>query len=181
MHVSPRSYLTAAVAALGAGAVALAPVQPLQSGSDLSAALRSAVVVDLAAAIDPFTPWVNTIQAASDNIAGLVNTWVEMPLPILQQVVANQVTYIGELPAIGTIIGQVVANVGNAVRAPFAVDLNTLDPAHAAVYALLPTISPDLPQGLLDFLTSSASGLLIGVIGPVLSPVLAQPERLSRG
>jgi len=173
MHVSPRSYLTAAVAALGAGAVALAPVQPLQSGSDLSAALRSAVVVDLAAAIDPFTPWVNTIQAASDNIAGLVNTWVEMPLPILQQVVANQVTYIGELPAIGTIIGQVVANVGNAVRAPFAVDLNTLDPAHAAVYALLPTISPDLPQGLLDFLTSSASGLLIGVIGPVLSPVLA--------
>jgi hypothetical protein len=173
MHVAPRSYLTAGVAALSAGAIALTSVQPLPPGSDLAPALRSAVAVDLAAAIDPFTPWIDTIQAASANISGLVNTWAEQPLPIVQQVGTNLGTYLAELPAIGTIIGQVVANVGNAARAPFAVDLNTLDPAHTGVYNLLPQVAPDLPQGLLDFLTTSVSGLLIGLIGPVLSPVLA--------
>lgn len=173
MHVSPRSYLTVAVGALSAGAVALAPVQPLSPGSDLPPALRSAVAVDLAAAIDPITPWLDTIQSATDNIAGLVITWAEQPLPVVKQVGANLATYIGELPAIGTIIGQVVANVGNAARAPFAVDLNTLDTAHTLAYQALPTLAPDIPQGLSDFLTTSASGLLIGLIGPVLSPVLA--------
>ena len=173
MNLSHRSYLTAGVAALSAGAIALAPVQPLPSGPDLSPTLRSTLAVDLAAAIDPITPWIDTFQAAADNISGLVNTWGEQPLPVVQQIVANLGTYISELPAIGTIIEQAVANVGNAARAPFEADLNTLDPAHTGVYNLLPQVAPDLPQGLLDFLTTSVSGLLIGLIGPVLSPVLA--------
>ena len=130
MNLSHRSYLTAGVAALSAGAIALAPVQPLPSGPDLSQALRSTLAVDLAAAIDPITPWIDTFQAAADNISGLINTWGEQPLPVVQQVVANLGTYISELPAIGTIIEQAVANVGNAARAPFEADLNTLDPAH---------------------------------------------------
>ena len=173
MNLSHRSYLTAGVAALSAGAIALAPVQPLPSGPDLSPTLRSTLAVDLAAAIDPITPWIDTFQAAANNISGLVNTWGEQPLPVVQQIVANLGTYISELPAIGTIIEQAVANVGNAARAPFEADLNTLDPAHTGVYNLLPQVAPDLPQGLLDFLTTSVSGLLIGLIGPVLSPVLA--------
>jgi len=173
MHVSPRSYLTAGVAALSAGAIALAPVQSLPPGPDLSPVMHSALAVDLAAAIDPITPWIDTIQAASDNISGLVNTWAEQPLPVVQQVGANLGVYISELPDIGTIIGQALANVGNAARAPFAVDVNTLDQAHTGIYNLLPTVAPDLPQELLDFLTTSASGLIIGVLGPVLSPVLA--------
>jgi hypothetical protein len=173
MNLSHRSYLTAGVAALSAGAIALAPVQPLPSGPDLSPTLRSTLAVDLAAAIDPITPWIDTFQAAADNISGLVNTWGEQPLPVVQQIVANLGTYISELPAIGTIIEQAVANVGNAARAPFAADLNTLDPAHTGIYNLLPTVAPDLPQGLLDFLTTSTSGLIIGLLGPVLSPVLA--------
>ena len=89
---------------MSATAIALAPIQPLPPGSDLAPALRSAVAVDLAAAIDPFTPWIETFQGAAANISGLVNTWVEMPLPILQQVGTNVGTYISELPAIGTII-----------------------------------------------------------------------------
>ena len=48
MNLSHRSYLTAGVAALSAGAIALAPVQPLPSGPDLSPALRSTLAVDLA-------------------------------------------------------------------------------------------------------------------------------------
>jgi len=173
MNLSHRSYLTAGVAALSAGAIALAPVQPLPSGPDLSPTLRSTLAVDLAAAIDPITPWIDTFQAAADNISGLVNTWGEQPLPVVQQIVANLGTYISELPAIGTIIEQAVANVGNAARAPFAADLNTLDPAHTLAYQALPTLAPDIPQGLSDFLTTSTSGLIIGLLGPVLSPVLA--------
>ena len=173
MNLSHRSYLTAGVAALSAGAIALAPVQPLPAGPDLSPTLRSTLAVDLAAAIDPITPWIDTFQAAADNISGLVNTWGEQPLPVVQQIVANLGTYISELPAIGTIIEQAVANVGNAARAPFAADLNTLDPAHTLAYQALPTLAPDIPQGLSDFLTTSTSGLIIGLLGPVLSPVLA--------
>ena len=173
MNLSHRSYLTAGVAALSAGAIALAPVQPLPSGPDLSPTLRSTLAVDLAAAIDPITPWIDTFQAAADNISGLVNTWGEQPLPVVQQIVANLGTYISELPAIGTIVEQAVANVGNAARAPFAADLNTLDPAHTLAYQALPTLAPDIPQGLSDFLTTSTSGLIIGLLGPVLSPVLA--------
>ena len=173
MNLSHRSYLTAGVAALSAGAIALAPVQPLPSGPDLSTALRSTLAVDLAAAIDPITPWIDTFQAAADNISGLVNTWGEQPLPVVQQIVANLGTYLSELPAIGTIIEQAVANVGNAARAPFEADLNTLDPAHTLAFQALPTLAPDIPQGLSDFLTTSTSGLIIGLLGPVLSPVLA--------
>ena len=57
MHVAHRSYLTAGIAALGAGAIALTPVQPVPT--HLAAAQErtvSTLSVNLVSTIDPITP-----------------------------------------------------------------------------------------------------------------------------
>lgn len=192
MNVSARSYLTAGVAAFGAGAIALAPVQPVSQNSAISPVLRSSLAVDLAASIDPITPWVDTFQTASQNIERLFTLGLATPLPIITQIITNFGTYLSELPDIGTIIGQVFGNVGNAIGAPFAVDPTNISPAVVAsvnlgpgfdlsisqqtVFALLPTVLGDLYQSLepvLNFTTSPISGALLGLIGPVVGPVVS--------
>ena len=200
MNVSARSYLTAGVAAFGAGAIALAPVQPLPQVSTISPALRSSLAVDLVASIDPITPWVDTFQTASQNIERLFTLGLATPLPIITQIITNFGTYLSELPDIGTIIGQVFGNVGNALGAPFAVPVSCSDPQQGPcesistanvvagipflgtlnqqqVFALLPGILPEEQYAslkpILDFTTSPLSGVLLGSIGPVVAPVLS--------
>ena len=172
MHVSARSYLTAGIAVLSVGAMSLAPVQPLAHAPTLAPELTSVRAVQLAAAIDPITPWIDTLQTTADNIGGLLDTWGQQPLPSIQQTFANWGVYISELPDLSTIAGQVLGNVVNSIKAPYQADTSTLDPTHLAAYTLLPSIV-DVPQALLDFTTSPASGVLIGAIGPVLAPVIA--------
>lgn len=153
--------------------MALTPVAPLPQSPALSPAVSTSLAVNLAASIDPITPWIDTFQASADNIGGLFNAWAATPFPILQQVVANQLTYIGELPDIVTIVGQVIGNIGNALEAPFVADTSTLDEPHQLIWSLLPQVAPDLQGPLIDFTTSSLSGVLIGLVGPVVAPVLA--------
>ncbi len=194
--ISVRSYLTAGVAALGAGAIVMAPVQPLPEGTDLTPALRSSLAVDLAASIDPITPWVDTFQTATQNIERIITAATSTPLPIITQVITNFGTYLAELPDIGTILGQVVGNVGNALGAPFAQDPTNISPAVVAkvnisgfdisvsqqlVFALLPDVLGDLYESIepiLNFTTSPISGVLLGAIGPVVAPVVAVVDSL---
>ena len=161
--VSVRSYLAAGVAAVGVGAVALAPVHPLSAHLAVTPTQAAALAVDLAAAVDPITALIDTIEATGSNLSALVNNWASGiyvegtfpfppnlgnqpggtgfsgngnlgwrtggyttggPLPILQQVLQNGLTYLGELPDIGGILGQVFDNIGNAFGAPFAAGVN---------------------------------------------------------
>lgn len=179
MTVSTRSYLIAGMAALSAGAIAVAPVQPVSQDLALAPQQVSSLAVGLAASIDPITPWIDTFQATADNISGLFTSWASAPLPIIQQVVANQLTYLGELPDIGLIISQVVGNIGNAITAPFQADLNTLDEPHQLAWQLLPQIAPTLTGPLIDFTTSSLTGILLGLVGPVVAPVLQLVDSVS--
>ena len=190
--VTVRSYLTAGVAALGAGAIALAPVQPLTQGPALSPELRGTFAVDLAASIDPITPWVETFQTAALNVERLITAGTATPLPIITQVITNFGTYLSELPDIGLILNQVVGNVGNALGAPFAQDPTNISPAVVAkvnlgpgfdisvsqqfVFATLPDVLGDLYESIepiLNFTTSPISGVLLGAIGPVVAPVIS--------
>lgn len=95
MHVTARTYLTSGIAALGAGAIALSPVQPLP---DHMAAAPQRVVeslaVDLAASIDPITPWIDTFKTSVANIKTLTEFYMQKPLPLLQTVGANWKTYL---------------------------------------------------------------------------------------
>ena len=76
MTITARSYLTAGIAALGAGAIALSPVQPIPN--HLAAAQGRAVsnlpVSLVAAAIDPFTPLEEMVKTSLANIKTLASS-----------------------------------------------------------------------------------------------------------
>ena len=173
------------------GAIALAPLQPLDHGATLPAALTSTHAVQLAA-FDVVTPWLNVINNASLNIANLANSalgpnasnsgdgqTVGAPLPILQQTGANQLKFLTELPDISTIFTQFFANVGAAVKAPWQADLTTLSGLHPTAYTLIPTLAPNIPQSLLDLTTTSGAGILAGLIGPVVGPALVLSQSIT--
>lgn len=98
MHITARSYLTSGIAVLGAGAIALSPIQPLPDHT-VAATNRAVerVAVELAATIDPFTPWIDTFKTAAANIATLTEFQKQDPFPLLKTIAANQATYVKEL------------------------------------------------------------------------------------
>lgn len=176
MHVAARSYLAAGVALVGASAIAISPVSP-----PVPDVVAAGPAVALSAAIDPITPWLNVFNTAEVNVANLVDKWLEAPAPVLQQVIANQLGYLRQLPDFPAIVEQIAANAEAAVKAPFAVDLTTMDSLHATIYDLLlnglpPIIDPIVPADLaplVQFSTTYLSGVLLGLVGPVIAPALA--------
>ncbi len=203
MELSARSYLTTGIAALGVSAVALSPVQPVAGHRALASehAVVSAMAVNLAAAIDPITPWVDTIKSTWDNVTGLAALYLQQPLPILTTIARNQLTYLQELPDIALIASQVWGNAKTFFTAPYdptpinisdalVTDIAGLPISQLTVYALLQTmiqgsgdlepltrfagtrISPDL-QPLLEFTATPVSGELIGLLGPAISPLIS--------
>jgi hypothetical protein len=170
MELRLRPYATAGVALVGAGAIAMAPVAPPLP--DIKVASPS---VNLSATIDPFTPWEELIETSFGNVAGLVGDWGEAPLPVIQQIIVNQFTYLSELPDFELIAGQIVDNFEAAAGVLYERDLTTLDDFHNLAFQLLPSIVPALADlgPVLDFTTTSLSGVLLGLVGPIIAPVLA--------
>lgn len=170
MELRLRPYAAAGVAIVGASAIAMAPVAPpLQ---DIKIANPS---VNLSATVDPFTPWVDVFEGAEANIADLIDDWAEAPFPVLQQIIVNQLSYLHELPDFAVIAGQISHNIKAAAMAPFTPGPESVDPAHAALLQLLPALDlfpPDF-QPLIDLAASPASGVLFGLVGPVVAPLLA--------
>jgi hypothetical protein len=137
MHITARSYLTAGVAALGVGAIALTPVAPIPNQVALAPQrVISELGVALASSIDPITPWVDTIETSVANIGALFNFYASNPLytsplgltgnfsavfPLLQTIIANQITYIDELfnGNAALIPGQIWNNVQTFFQAPW--------------------------------------------------------------
>jgi hypothetical protein len=176
MHLALRPYVTTGVALVGASAIAVAPIAPTPPDIQITNP-----AVQLSAAIDPITPCLEVFNDSEVNFASLANEWLEAPLPVLQQAIANQIGYLSELPDFEAIIGQVLDNLQAGVEAPFAADLTTLDPLHQLVYGILvngipPALPPLLPADLAPIIaltTTSLSGVLLGLVGPVIAPVLA--------
>ena len=191
MHISVRSHLTAGIAVVGAGALALSPVTPLPQNLGpvpTISALAVSLTASQGATVDPITLWIDTLQAASDNLTGLIEDYVANPFPIVQQVIANLITFIGELPNFGTILNQVVTSTLAGLQAPFVANpanisedpVTSIGPfpvSQSSIWALLPTLLPaDVYASLkpiLDFTTTPISGVLTGLIGPIVGPVLA--------
>ena len=123
MNVSARSYLTAGVAALGAGAIALTPIQPIPN--QVAAGQQKAVAnlaVALASTIDPITPIVDTFTTSFANVKTLAAFYLQKPFPLLQTVAANTATYFGELTSgnADLIPGQIWNNVQTFFQAPWS-------------------------------------------------------------
>jgi hypothetical protein len=97
MQISVRSYLTAGVAFVGAGAIALTPIQPLVPTAELRAAVTQTANVQLVA--NPIQTWLEVLQTSADNIGTLGQAVLANPAPILGQVAQNQLAYATELVA----------------------------------------------------------------------------------
>ena len=188
MELSARSYLTAGVAALGATAIALSPVQPLP-GNPATAPQRAAstLAVDLAAAIDPITPWLTTIRTSLQNLVALPTLYFQQPLPILTTIARNQLTYLKELPDIGLIASQMAGNVKIFFTGPYQAAPELISDAlvtsiagfpisQQTVYGFLLTDAPDQVDPYIEFAASPVSGELLGFAGPFVSPLIQLTE-----
>jgi hypothetical protein len=155
MHVKARSYLTAGIATLGVGALALAPVQPIPNQIALAPErVISTLAVELAAStIDPITPWVQTFETAAANIETLVQFYLQKPFPLLQAVVANLGTYAAELEnGQGDLIPeQIWGNVQTFFQAPW-------DPGAQITFPVPTGSSTDLATG--EYLSNTITNFL---------------------
>ncbi|KWX60693.1 outer membrane porin GjpA [Mycobacterium sp. NAZ190054] len=182
MHTTLRPFATAGVALVSASALA---VSPLTLDATLPGDKVTTPAVQFTAAVDPITPLLETFNTSVMNFAGLANALLEAPAPVLQQIIANQIGYLSQLPDLPAIVEQMVANLGAALQAPFAIDTDTLENttpgmSHRNLFLLLQGLAeegaspiPAALQPLIDFSTTYTSGVLLGLVGPVISPVLA--------
>jgi len=169
---------TGGIAILSATAIAVTPlVAPTPPDA------RFGSTVQLSADSD----WADVITRAGQHASTLANTWLEAPFPILRQIIANQLGYLQELPDVATIAEQIQTNFRAALAAPLAADPNTLETTHRIFYELLPTITSRFPflvkvsptgEQLLTFSTTSLSGALLGLVGPVVGPLVVLGQSL---
>lgn len=169
MSVAIRPFTATSLAVLCATMIIPAPQPAAPPGAP-------APPVQLAAGFDALTPWVQTLDQALTNVTNLVTESVTPPLPLLQQVVVNQIGYLQEFvtdpSAIVDIIGAIWGNLVAAVTTPWEYFSGSLDSAHQTLFALLsPFLDPEWLD-LLDFLASPVSGVLLGTLGMVASPWL---------
>ncbi|MDH6196472.1 hypothetical protein M2272_003115 [Mycobacterium frederiksbergense] len=201
MQISVRSYLAAGVAAVGASAIALSPVAP---------PLPDVQVPATSAAVQLSGAWTEAFNTASENATKLAEFYYTAPHAALQQAIVNKVAYLGQLlndpTAVGTVLQSIGADLQKAYQvATFAGDPfnaatsdpespvwaaleRTLDPQHTL---LLMAVNgwdvgmsiPDVPSAvvsLMNFAASPLSGVLIGALGPVLSPVVELVNSVGR-
>lgn len=91
--MSVRSYLTATTALVGAGAIALSPLSPVDSNmSDLRAPVVE-LDVGLVAAPFPLQTVLNTAINSANNVYAVGQGMWALPAPLLRQVAANLIQY----------------------------------------------------------------------------------------
>jgi hypothetical protein len=193
MHVAARPHVTAGIALAGAAAIAVSPMAPplpdihLPNQHELQAA-----AVRLTAGWDPLAAWQNAFNTASTNASTLADNFLLAPGVGLQQAIVNEVGFLKEVindpSSIGTVLQQIATNaqtvasgltgVGASAATNKAAQAHSVDALHGALISLLPTmlpagVDPATVTQLLDVLASPASGLLIGAVGPVISPGVA--------
>jgi hypothetical protein len=88
MQSAVRSYLTAGVATVGAGVIALSPIAPPMPALHLPSVHQAEV--QLSAAVGPIESWVQVVQQAVANLDDIGQQFAADPAPILKQVIANQ-------------------------------------------------------------------------------------------
>jgi hypothetical protein len=86
MQITARSYLTAGVAFIGAGAIAISPinpVNPLMSDVHMPTVAVSSPSVELAAVVNPIQAWIEVFTSTAANLGVLGERILADPAPIL--------------------------------------------------------------------------------------------------
>jgi hypothetical protein len=183
------SLATASVIAISPMAVS-APIAHVPTPPALSSA-----AVRLAADYNPLQPWVDAFQTAQASAGQIGSTFLQAPAVLLQQFLVNQAAHLGEVlstpGSIGTVLGQVGHNVQAAIiastligfdqRTQYLLSQASLDGWHDILRQSIPKILPEgtppqakaLIEQVLNVLSSPLSGVAMGLIGPLISPVVA--------
>ncbi|PND59777.1 hypothetical protein CRM90_02115 [Mycobacterium sp. ENV421] len=169
MPIAVRPSVATGVALLGAGAIALAPIQPAASSlSNIHApAVFSTASIQLTAAggFDPVTPWVDVLTAAASNVTAIGQEWLANPAPALRQLGTNWLGY-GE--TVGTALGGVATGTWTYFTQTVPESINT---------ALQQIADGDLSGAASTI--NNALGSAIFSIGLPLFPVLDIPGKIT--
>lgn len=85
MENALRPYMTAGIAVLGAGAIAVTPVAPALPEVQIPAIQLTAT--------PPLTDWVDIFGTSFNHLVNIGEAWVDAPFPVIQQFLANQIGY----------------------------------------------------------------------------------------
>lgn len=188
MPLALRPYATTGIVITGAGLLAIAPM----AGSQPAVPEVQSRAVQLTAGFD------EVFTTASENFTTLYNNFALAPFVGLQQVIANQ-SDLWQAVADGTTtvdeaFAQIQTNF-DTVSSAFALSnmglsdeaftdvtstvfTHTLEGLRGALVSLLPgflppDIDPEQVTDVLHFLSSPLSAMLIGSLGPAISPLVA--------
>lgn len=193
---SLRPYVTAGVVLSAASAIAIAPLSAPPPDVQVAAPQSHSASVELTAATDLLTPWIDTFNTASANATKISQFYFNAPGADVQQAIVNQVRYLGQLLNDPGSIGAVFTSIGNDAQKVFRAAtllgefakpelgrqiILSNDFGHAALVASVPMFLPaDMDPTtktaitqVLQFAASPLSGVLISLVGPVLSPGVA--------
>lgn len=163
VHVAVRSSLTAGVALVGAGAMAVSPVSP--AAPQMLTPTMQSVAVDLTAATNPVTAWTKVLTDAFGNTARIGGALVSDPAPVLRQVITNDVGYVTSVATgLASTIQGLIASATSSEPGSLGAALQTLiDDIEAGEYHQAGLDAGNLMFGVL----MSAFGLISALEIPV--------------
>jgi hypothetical protein len=195
-----RPYATAGVALVGAGLIAITPMAPrlpdIFTVQDIKLVSGEDTLPDIAA------PWIDQFNTASENATTLLNTFYDAPLIGLQQTIANQSGFLQDFfndptsSTVASINGEIQNNLAavltgltlqNATSDTLrTVTEHTLASQNAFLFDELPSflpssVNPAEVTPIVDFLASPDSGIIMGMLGPEISPLVALGNSISAG
>ncbi|WP_409436877.1 outer membrane porin GjpA [Mycobacterium sp. SMC-14] len=200
-----RPYATVGVAIVGAGLFAATPVvAPLP---DINT-IREVALAAGGGLPDLLAPWIDQYNGASENATTLMNNFFLAPGVGLQQMIANMSGYWQDFfndPTSNTVTevntqiqdnlaavvtGYALQNATSATTA--TVTEHTLDgtpgllgSGHGQLFSILPSFLPadqaPMITPIIDFMASPASGIIMGGLGPWISPWIALLNSINAG
>jgi hypothetical protein len=187
VQLATRPWITAGVALVGATSIAAIPMaHPLPDLLDLQSR-----AVRLTSGLDPLTAWVDQFNEASANATILADDFGLAPGVGLQQAIVNQVGFLDQVINDPSSFSTVLTDFGNNLDTVLSslflvgaskdtittVETHTLDSLHGVAASLLPSGLPTADQpaveAIIQLLSSPASAMLIGDLGPFISPWVA--------
>ena len=191
-HIAPPPWIAAGVALVGAGAIATTPAVAPLPGIPAVHSPATALTADF----DLFGAWQDVFDTAKANADELTTVFERNPFIGAQQEIANQIGYLQDLSngsaSFSDVFNEIQTNATNVFNAATFLGgdqvefINplvgyTADNFHSIAFLALSGQAeefgfpvPDAPiPTIVDFLASPLSGVLIGALGPSISPLVA--------
>lgn len=201
MHAILRPYATAGVVIAGTGLIAATPVMAP------APAIPPVVDVALTGLSDFVDTWQDVINTTNANVSILKDNYMLAPGVALQQLYVNWMGYIEQFlndPSSTTLaeINTAIQDHWVAVRDGYTLPLDTLKATstlvaqhtmdgglttgHALLYGQVPGYLPagtdvDMVNSILNFMISPLSGIIMGSLGPGISPWVAMLNSITEG